>query len=81
MFGKERFRHVISAHARETAKGILQAVIDELNRFSKPLGKDDDVTLVVIKVGSLPLRVQGFIGSGFSPAAGLKSGQSNRKKN
>ena len=59
MFGKERFRHVISAHARETAIEILQAVIDELNRFSHPLGKEDDVTLVVIKVGSLPLRVQG----------------------
>ncbi len=52
MFGKERFRHVISAHARQTAIEILQAVIDELNRFCKPLGKDDDVTLVVIKVNS-----------------------------
>ena len=52
MFGKERFRQVISAHARETAIEILQAVIDELNRFSHPLGKEDDVTLVVIKVNS-----------------------------
>ena len=52
MFGKERFRQVISAHARETALEILQAVIDELNRFSHPLGKEDDVTLVVIKVNS-----------------------------
>ena len=52
MFGKKRFRHVISAHARETAKEILLAVIDELNRFSHPLGKEDDVTLVVIKVES-----------------------------
>jgi sigma-B regulation protein RsbU (phosphoserine phosphatase) len=50
MFGKERFRHVISTHARETAIEILQAVIDELNRFSHPLGKEDDVTLVVVKV-------------------------------
>ncbi len=50
MFGKERFRQVISAHARKTAIEILQAVIDELNRFSHPLGKEDDVTLVVIKV-------------------------------
>ena len=52
MFGKERFRQVISAHARKTAVEILQAVIDELNRFSHPLGKEDDVTLVVIKVES-----------------------------
>jgi sigma-B regulation protein RsbU (phosphoserine phosphatase) len=52
MFGKERFCQVISAHARETAIEILQAVTDELNRFSHPLGKEDDVTLVVIKVES-----------------------------
>ncbi len=50
MFGKERFHHVIRAYARETATEILQAVFDELNRFSPPLGKEDDVTLVVIKV-------------------------------
>jgi sigma-B regulation protein RsbU (phosphoserine phosphatase) len=50
MFGKERFRHVISAHARDTAMEILQAVIDELDRFSHPLGNKDDVTLVVVKV-------------------------------
>jgi len=29
---------------------ILQAVIDELDRFSHPLGNKDDVTLVVVKV-------------------------------
>ena len=52
MFGKERFRQVISAQGRKTAIEILQAVIDELNRFSQPLGKEDDVTLVVIKVES-----------------------------
>jgi sigma-B regulation protein RsbU (phosphoserine phosphatase) len=50
MFGKERFRHVISAHARDTAVEILQAVIDELDRFTHPLGNKDDVTLVVVKV-------------------------------
>jgi serine phosphatase RsbU (regulator of sigma subunit) len=52
MFGKERFRHVISAHARNTATEILQAVIVELDRFSQPLGNKDDVTLVVVKVNS-----------------------------
>jgi len=50
MFGKERFRRVISAHARDTAVEILQAVIDELDRFTHPLGNKDDVTLVVVKV-------------------------------
>ncbi len=52
MFGKERFCHVIRAHARNTATEILQAVIDELDRFSHPLGIKDDVTLVVVKVNS-----------------------------
>jgi phosphoserine phosphatase RsbU/P len=50
MFGKERFRQVVSAHARETAAEILQAVIDELNHFSRLMEKEDDVTLVVVKV-------------------------------
>jgi sigma-B regulation protein RsbU (phosphoserine phosphatase) len=50
MFGKERFCQVISAHAREAASEILQAVTNELNRFSHPLGKEDDVTLVIIRV-------------------------------
>jgi len=52
MFGKERFRRVISDHPRQTAREILQAVIDELNRFSHPLEKEDDVTLVVVKINS-----------------------------
>ena len=52
MFGKERLRNIISVHARDTAMEILQAVIDELNRFSRPLGNKDDVTLVVVKVNS-----------------------------
>jgi sigma-B regulation protein RsbU (phosphoserine phosphatase) len=50
MFGKERFHGVIRKHARGTAADILQAVIDELDRFSHPLEKEDDVTLVVIKI-------------------------------
>jgi serine phosphatase RsbU (regulator of sigma subunit) len=52
MFGKEKFRHVISAHARKTAQEILQAVIDEIDTFCHPLENEDDVTLVVIKVES-----------------------------
>ena len=50
IFGKERFCRVIKVHARETAAEILQAVIDDLNRFSHPPEKEDDITLVVIKV-------------------------------
>ena len=56
MFGKERFCHLISTHARNTAPEILQAVIDELDRFSRPLGIKDDVTLVVVKVKKITLN-------------------------
>jgi serine phosphatase RsbU (regulator of sigma subunit) len=50
MFGKKRFRDLIRTHAREPAKDILQAVITGLDKFRYPLEKEDDVTLVVIKV-------------------------------
>ncbi len=50
MFGKKRFRDLIRAHAGEPAKNILQSVITALDEFRHPLEKEDDVTLVVIKV-------------------------------
>jgi sigma-B regulation protein RsbU (phosphoserine phosphatase) len=50
IFGKERFCRVIRDHAQETAAEILQAVFDDLNRFSHALEKEDDITLVIIKV-------------------------------
>ncbi|MGD8292560.1 MAG: SpoIIE family protein phosphatase, partial [Desulfobacterales bacterium] len=50
MFGKQRFHRIIKDHARGTAADLLQAVIAELDRFSHPLEKEDDVTLVVIKI-------------------------------
>ena len=52
MFGKERFRRVVLTHAGETAGGILQAVINEIDEFCRPLKNEDDVTLVVVKVGA-----------------------------
>jgi len=52
MFGKKRFRELIRAHARESAEAILNSVITGLDEFRHPLEKEDDVTLVVIKVAS-----------------------------
>jgi len=52
MFGKQRFRNVIRTNAAKTAKEILRAVIDEIDKFCHPLKNEDDVTLVVIKVDS-----------------------------
>jgi sigma-B regulation protein RsbU (phosphoserine phosphatase) len=50
MFGKNRFRDLIRAHAGEPAEEILHSVIKSLDDFRHPLEKEDDVTLVVIKV-------------------------------
>jgi len=52
MFGKKRFRDLIRAHARKPAEDILHSVITGLDEFRHPLEKEDDVTLVVIKVES-----------------------------
>ena len=50
MFGKSRFKDLIRDHAHEPAEHILNAVIAGLDDFTRPLEKEDDVTLVVIKV-------------------------------
>jgi sigma-B regulation protein RsbU (phosphoserine phosphatase) len=50
MFGKDRFRNIIRAYAASGADHILNAVFDELNRFTKGQKSEDDITLVIIKV-------------------------------
>lgn len=52
MFGKERFRDVIRHNSKEDATHILGAVYDELDRHIKGIKSEDDITLVVAKVGS-----------------------------
>ncbi len=53
MFGKDRLRDVIRRKAGESAINILNAVYDELNRFTVGKKSEDDITLVVIKVDGL----------------------------
>ena len=50
MFGKKRFKDYIRTYAQQPAKDILQSLIAKLDEFRYPLEKEDDVTLVVIKV-------------------------------
>jgi phosphoserine phosphatase RsbU/P len=50
MFGKDRLRKILGGHAQKSAKEIIAAVICELEHFRYPLEREDDVTLVVIKV-------------------------------
>jgi sigma-B regulation protein RsbU (phosphoserine phosphatase) len=55
MFGKNRLKKIIRDHAQKTAKDVIAAVIDELEHFRFPLKKENDITLVVIKVLELPI--------------------------
>ena len=50
MFGKDRIHDLIWANATLSAKGILNILLDMLNRFAKGKKFEDDVTLVVIKI-------------------------------
>jgi sigma-B regulation protein RsbU (phosphoserine phosphatase) len=51
MFGKERFREVVRAHAAGSAADILAAVFEALEAFGRGAGRaEDDITLVVVKV-------------------------------
>jgi sigma-B regulation protein RsbU (phosphoserine phosphatase) len=53
MFGKDRFKETIKTHANLPAKELVNAVIAALDEFSHPLQKEDDVTLVIVKVEEL----------------------------
>jgi serine phosphatase RsbU (regulator of sigma subunit) len=52
MFGKPLLHRTIQEHCRQTAAGIVEAVLEALQRFLSPLSLQDDATLVVLKVGS-----------------------------
>jgi sigma-B regulation protein RsbU (phosphoserine phosphatase) len=50
MFGKDRLKDIIRDHAESSAAEIVQNIMSELEQFRYPLKKEDDVTLVVIKI-------------------------------
>ena len=50
MFGIKRFEESVQAYWRKPAVEILQAIMDALEEFCRPMKKEDDVTLVVVKV-------------------------------
>ena len=49
-FGNDRLMTIIRDHCQEPAKDIMNTVFDALERFRHPVERDDDETLVVIKV-------------------------------
>ena len=50
MFGKDRLKDIIRNHAKSSAAEIVQNIMSDLEQFHYPLKKEDDVTLVVIKI-------------------------------
>jgi sigma-B regulation protein RsbU (phosphoserine phosphatase) len=50
MFGKDRLKDIIRSHAESSAAEIVQHIMRALELFRYPLKKEDDVTLVVIKI-------------------------------
>jgi sigma-B regulation protein RsbU (phosphoserine phosphatase) len=50
MFGKSAVFEIVTENAHRPAGEILQAVIDALERFMDGVDREDDITLVVIKV-------------------------------
>lgn len=49
MFGRDRYQAIIRRNARRTAHDIVEAVFQELQRFSLGVKPTDDITLVVVK--------------------------------
>lgn len=54
MFGKERVQQIIRTNKNADAETILNTVYDELNSFTLGQKKEDDITLVIIKINGLP---------------------------
>ena len=49
-YGKDRLRDLVRRHRADTSQQIMEAVIDETNRFRGHDRAEDDVTIVVIKL-------------------------------
>ena len=49
-FGKEKLRRIIKENAQLSSRQILKSVIDALNQFLKEEKRQDDATLIIIKV-------------------------------
>jgi sigma-B regulation protein RsbU (phosphoserine phosphatase) len=50
MFGKDRLKDIIRSQADSPAAEIVHKIMSALEQFRYPLEKEDDVTLVVIKI-------------------------------
>jgi sigma-B regulation protein RsbU (phosphoserine phosphatase) len=51
MFGKEAIYSIIRENADAEANALLDAIIDSLDRFREGFNLQDDITLIVVKIG------------------------------
>ena len=56
MFGKRRFREIIRNNAHLRSSDIIDAIYNEIDTFSMGLKKEDDITLVIIKIEETPRK-------------------------
>lgn len=50
MFGKERLKQCVKRYAAESAETILNHIVGEHTRFTGGVAREDDVTIVVVKI-------------------------------
>ncbi|WP_136799746.1 PP2C family protein-serine/threonine phosphatase [Desulfosediminicola ganghwensis] len=50
MFGKERMQNIVRQHSTQTAKNILDQIIQEHNSFTSGVAQADDITIVIVKI-------------------------------
>jgi serine phosphatase RsbU (regulator of sigma subunit) len=49
LFGEDRLQEVVAVAAKESAAGLLQSILDEVERFKAGADPHDDLTLVVLR--------------------------------
>jgi sigma-B regulation protein RsbU (phosphoserine phosphatase) len=50
MFGKERLKEIIRAHASASPQSVVDAIINALNDFREGSVQEDDITMVLLKL-------------------------------
>jgi phosphoserine phosphatase RsbU/P len=50
-FGKERIRQILAVASDLQPEAILQAIVEKINEFRGDTPQNDDITLVVVKIG------------------------------
>jgi sigma-B regulation protein RsbU (phosphoserine phosphatase) len=56
LYGQERFRDIIRRNAHQPSAAIIDAVYDDVDHFTRGRRRQDDITLVVVRVLDSPAR-------------------------